>query len=279
MLESDKREVTLPSSPGGVRIIRSPRFSYRWCLELLWNLTLHRINLRYKETLLGFGWIFLQPVGLTLIFNYIRRVANIPTDNVPYPLFVAVGLVAWSYTSLAVNQAIIAIAGNSVVLKRVAVPRILFPLSTVTSTIADLMVMTFLLVGLFIYYGHAITNFIIWIPVLGLIHLSLLVGLSLLVSLAQVFLKDIGQATPHLLWLWFFASPVFYPASMVPREFKTLARWNPMAGLIESYRSVLLLDQAPPMDFLLPACVVSAILLGCGILLFCKLEGTLSDML
>ena len=261
------------------QVIRSPRFSIRWSLELLWNLALHRINLRYRETLLGFGWIFLQPVGLTLIFNYIRRVANIPTDNVPYPLFVAVGLVAWSYTSLAVNQAIISIAGNAVVLKRVAVPRVLFPLSAVASTTADLLVMVFLLVGLFIYYGYAVTNFILWIPVLCLIHLSLLVGLSLLVSLAQVFLRDIGQATPHLIWLWFFASPVFYPASMVPREFKTLARWNPMAGLIESYRSVLLFNQAPSMDFLLPACVVSMVFLGCGIFLFYKLEGTLSDML
>lgn len=260
------------------QVIRSPRLSIRWSLELLLNLTIHRINLRYKETLLGFGWIFLQPVGLTLIFNYIRRVANIPTDNVPYPLFVAVGLVAWSYTSLAVNQAIIAIAGNAVVLKRVAVPRVIFPLSAVTSTTADLTVMAFLLVGLFVYYGHAVTSFIIWIPVLCLIHLSLLVGLALLVSLAQVFLRDIGQATPHLLWLWFFASPVFYPASMVPQEFKTLARWNPMAGLIESYRSVLLFNQAPSMEFLIPAAIVSAAFLGFGIFLFYKLEGTLSDM-
>ena len=261
------------------RVVRTPRFSYRWCLELLWNLASQRIYLRYKETLLGFGWIFLQPVALTLIFNYIRRVANIPTENIPYTLFVAAGLVPWSFTSLAISQSSVCIAGNSPMLKRVVFPKILLPFSTILSTMADLLVMVFLLVGLFLYHGFCPPKTILWLPLIFLVHLILLAGLACLLSLTHVFLRDIGHAVPHLLWLWFFASPVFYPASMVPKEFKGLAVWNPLVGLIEGYRNTLLLGRPPSLDLFFPAVAVSVGILMLGLVFFRAAEGILVDML
>ena len=107
----------------------------------------------------------------------------------------------------------------------------------------------------------------------------MLVGLGCLLSITQVFLRDLGHAVPHLLWLWFFASPVFYPASMVPREFKALAVWNPMAGLIEGYRNVLLLGKPPAWDLFLPAVIVSVGLLLLGVSIFRTVECVLVDML
>lgn len=260
-------------------VTRTPRVSLRWCAELLWNLALHRINIRYKETVLGFGWIFLQPIALTVVFNYIRRVADIPTGNAPYPLFVAVGLVAWSFTSLAVSQSSVCISGNQSILKRIVFPKILLPLSVMLSTMADLCVMALLLVGLFFYYRFLPPASILWIPLVGLFHLALLVGLACLLALAHVYMRDVGHAVPHILLLWFFVSPVFYPASMVPSEFQGMARWNPMVGLIESYRATLLLGNPPPWDFFIPAAIVSLCVLAMGVFLFQAAEGVLVDML
>lgn len=266
-------------SPPRASVSRTPRPSIRWQVELLLQWALHRVNLRYKETLLGFGWIFLQPVALTMIFNYIRRVADIPTGNIPYPLFVAVGLVPWSFTSLAISQSTMCVSGNESILKRIALPKILIPLSVILSAMADLAVMALLLVGLFLYYGHPLAVTALWLPVIVAVHLCLLVGLACILSLANVYLRDVGHAVPHLIWLWFFGSPVFYPARMVPSEFQTLARWNPMAGLIESYRTVLLQGQPPAWEWLGPAVLVSLAILGLGLLLFQSVEGTLVDML
>ncbi len=260
-------------------INRSPRPSIRWQIELLIQWALQRINLRYKETLLGFGWIFLQPVALTMIFNYIRRVADIPTGNIPYPLFVSVALVPWSFTTLTVAQATVSLTGSQPILKRVALPKILMPLSVILSGVADISVMTLLLVGLFIYYGHALPITVLWLPVVIAVHLCLLAGLTCLISLSSIYLRDVGHAVPHLVWLWFFGSPVFYPASMVPREFQAIAKWNPMAGLMESYRAVLLAGKPPPWDFFLPAVFVSVVIFLLGVFIFRAMEGMLVDML
>ena len=280
MLRADLKNMkTREPQAGAPRVVRTPRVSFRWLIELLWNLTTQRVSIRYKETLLGFGWIFLQPVALTIIFNYIRRVADIPTGQIPYTLFVAAGLVPWSFTSLAVSQSSTCIAGNFSVLKRVALPKILLPLSVILSTLADLMVMAFLLIGLFIYHHSCPPLSILWIPLIFGVHLVLLVGLACLLSITHVFLKDIGHATPHLLWLWFFGSPVFYPSSMIPREFERLAAWNPMVGLIEGYRSVLLLGKPPSLDLFLPAALVSVGVLLLGLIVFRIMEDDLVDML
>jgi len=267
------------TEPVPLRIVRTPRRSVRWSLELLWTLAVHRINIRYKETLFGFGWIFLQPVALTIIFNYIHRVARIPTGEIPYPLFAAVGLVVWSITALVLSQSTICLTSQAPLLKRIALPRIFLPLSVLFSSIADLCVMGLLLVGLFLYYQRPPGMAWAWIPILLLLHFSLLMGLSCLVSLANVFLKDIGHALPFLLQIWFFASPVFYPYSMVPREFRMLARWIPLTGIIEGYRAALLSGQPPPLELLGPTFLATILISAVGILLFKKIEGTITDML
>ena len=253
------------------KVTRTPRHSLRWLMEVLWSLCSQRIILRYKETALGFGWILLQPVALTVIFNYIRRVANIPTNDVPYPLFAATGLVAWSFTSLALSQSVGSLEGNFSLLKRTYLPKILLPLSTIFSALADLLVMVLLLVGLFFYYRFCPSIAILWLIPLLVIHFALLVGLSAIFSVANVFLRDVGYAVPHLIWLWFFASPVFYPASMVPKEFKSIAQWNPITGLIEGYRSVLLGRTHPSMELLDPAGIMTALILLVGLTLFRRL--------
>lgn len=260
-------------------VIRNTKLSRRWVLELLWRLALHRVNLRYKETFFGFGWILLQPVALTVIFTYVfHRFARI-TTGIPYPLFSATGLVAWSLTALVVSQSVVSLTSNAVLLKRVALPRMLLPLSIVLASVVDLCVMAALLLALMAYYHSAPTWAALWIvPLLGL-HLGFLVGVSCLASLITVFVRDISQAIVALLQLWFFASPVFYPIALVPSEFKTLARWNPMTGLIESYRSVLLAGQPPPMDLIGPTVLVTMTTLVLGLWAFRSLEGSVTDLL
>lgn len=251
----------------------------RWSGELLWTLVAHRLDLRYKETLLGIGWLLLQPVSLTIIFTYIRRIANIPVGDTPYPLFVASGLLAWSFTALVVSQSTSCITTYGAVLKRVAFQKILLPISVVIVSLVDLGIMLGLVGILFVYYKIAVPWEAAWVLLPLLVHLALLLGLSCLVSLGLVFLRDIGFATNSILQLWFLASPVFYPSSMVPTEFKEIARWNPMTGIIEGYRSALLFGQPPSMETFGPALIVSVAMLVVGFLLFRWLEGILVDML
>ncbi len=260
------------------RVVRSPRFSIRWAGELLWSLTVHRVTVRYKESVFGFGWIFLQPVALTIIFTYIfHRFARIPSGDTPYPLFVAIGVVGWSLTALVVSQSAMILTGHAPLLKRVALPRILLPLSVVTATVVDLCVMVIMLAGLFTYYRYPLPWTAGWVLLLLPIHLALLFGVSCMLSIANVLLRDAGHAIPSLLQLWFFASPVFYPSSMVPGEFRVLAQWNPMAGLIEGYRSALLLGKPPSLYLLGPAIVTSIAVLIVGVAWFQRLEKTVSD--
>ncbi len=261
------------------QVIRTPRLSIRWSAELLWALSIHRVNTRYKETLFGFGWILLQPIALTIIFAYIRRVANIPSGEVPYPLFSATGLCAWALTSLVVSQSLVCISGFTPVIKRVAVPKILFPLSVIVASMVDLCVMVLFLIALLFYYGTAISVTILWLPVLLFVHLCFLFALTCLTSLANVYMRDISHALPSLLQLWFFASPVFYPSSMVPEEFRALSHWNPLTGLIEGYRSVLLLHQSPSLQLLAHTAIITFILLGIGLPIFVRLESCVADAL
>ena len=262
-------------------VIRTPSPSLGWRCELLWNLAWHRITLRYKETVFGFMWIFLQPVALTIIFTYIFHwFARVPSGETPYPLFAAVGLVAWSLTSLVVSQSTICITSQTALLRRVALPKILLPFSVIIATMADLCVMSILLIILFFFFQtHVTWTGWFWLVLVFLTHMMLLTGVACLVSAANVFLKDVGQAVPYLLQLWFFASPVFYPSSLVPRQFKTLAQWNPMGGLIEGYRAALLHGTSPPWELFWPACCVSLIVFWIGISCLKKLETFLSDLL
>ena len=261
-------------------VIRSPKPSIRWALELLWALSVHRIALRYKETVFGFGWIFLQPVALTIIFTYIfQRFAQVPSEGVPYPLFSATGLVAWSFTALVMSQSMSSISGYATTLKRVALPKIVLPLSIVVSTLADLCVMATLLIGLFVYYQHSLTPGAMWTIVVFVTHVALMVGLSCTNGLLNVFIRDAGHAIPSLLQLWFFASPVFYPVSLVPAQFQMIARWNPMTGVIEGYRSSLLFGQPPAWEYFGPTLAVTAVVVTIGVIGFRRLEGTVADLI
>ncbi len=248
-------------------------------LELLWSLSIHRVNMRYKESFFGFGWILLQPVALTIVFTYIfQKYAPLPVD-VPYPLFSATGLVVWTMTALVVGQSAISISGQTSLLKRIFFPKILLPLSAVLSAMADLGVMLGLLAVLYLHYHITFSWALLWVPFLFAFHLLLLVGVSCIVSVTTVFFRDVGHALPSLLQIWFFASPVFYPSSMVPQEFRTLGQWNPMTGLIEGYRATLLLGQPPPLDLLAPATLSIGLIFVCGLAYFHRLEGTLTDIL
>lgn len=261
-------------------VVHVPRHSIRWAIELLWCLAAHRISLRYRETVLGIGWIFFQPVALTIIFTYIfKRFAQVSSGAIPYPLFTATGLVAWALTALVVGASTGSLAGNAAILKRMALPRILFPMSTVVAALADLGVMVFLLAAIGVYYQVALPATAPWALVLLATHLALLVGVACLAALANVFLKDVGHAVPSLLQIWFFASPVFYPSSMVPREFSVLARWNPMTGLIEGYRAVLLAGQPPPWSLVGPTMVTTIVVLTLALVTFRRLDGTVADLL
>jgi lipopolysaccharide transport system permease protein len=261
----------------------TPSFSKsspRWLVEVLWTLAAFRVKMRYKETFFGYGWFLLQPVGLTVLFTYLfHQFDFFAQDKVPYPLFAALGLVPWSITELVVSQSAFCISHLQELLKRVALPKMLLPLSTVLACGVDLAAMTLLLGALSMYYRIPLFGSVGWTFILVGIHLALLVGLSCLASLTHVFFRDMGQAIPFLLKIWFFSSPVFYSSSLLPAKFLAWARWNPLSGLIEGYRSVLLLGETPPLELMGPAALVSIFVLISGLIIFWRLESKVVDAL
>jgi lipopolysaccharide transport system permease protein len=236
-------------------VIRPPAFAPRSLLrslgalashrDLLYTLTLHRIRVRYKQSVLGLGWAVLQPLAtmavLTIVFGYIARV---PTGGEPYVLVALAGLVPWTCFSNALTTATQSLVSNAQLVTRVYFPREILPFTYVIAAVIDCAVAAVVLTGLLLWYGRPVA------PNAGLMLLTLLVlvclvtGFALLLSAIQVHVRDIGVAMPIVLQLLLFASPVAYPLETVPARFLPIYSLNPLVGIIENFRRAVL-DTGP----------------------------------
>lgn len=228
-------------------VIRPPDFSVRRALQgltslrrhrdLLYTLTLHRVRVRYKQSLLGVGWAVLQPLGtmliLTAVFSYVAR---IPTGDLPYAVLALAGLVPWTGFSNAVTTATHSLAGQSQLVTRVYFPREILPITYICAAAVDCAIAGVLLLMVMTFYGIA-PGPQVWmvIPVL-IVLFALVTGISMIAAVTQVRFRDVGVAMPIALQLLMFASPVAYPLDAVPHRFQTLFLLNPLAGIVENFR-------------------------------------------
>jgi lipopolysaccharide transport system permease protein len=210
-----------------IRIIRPPSFSplnllrelrglwhYR---DLFYTLTVHRIKVRYKQSVLGLAWAILQPLSLMLIYTVIFSViARVPSEGVPYAVFAYAALLPWTFFSSALTNATMGLVNHSTLVTKVYFAREILPLTYVSAALFDFCVASFFLIALFVYYGVSLTVYALWaIPILVLLTM-IATALSLIFSVIQVRFRDVGVAMPLLLQVWMFASPVVYPLSAVP---------------------------------------------------------------
>lgn len=204
---------------------------------LLRTLVWKDLKVRYKETMVGVAWVILQPLITMAIFTVIMgRMAGIPSDGIPYPLFAYCGLIAWELFSRGLAGGSVSITGNSALVKKIYFPRLVLPLATVVSALVDFLVAMLILVIMLFYYERLPGLSVILVPVFVFGIFIAALGISFWLSALQVMYRDVSQIVPFLTRIGFFVAPIIYPSSMVPQAWRTLYALNPMVGMIEGFR-------------------------------------------
>ena len=250
-------------------------WSYR---ELLYFLTWRDIKLRYKQTVLGATWVIIQPLFTMLLFTLIfGKLARMPSDNVPYPLFAYAGLVPWTFFSNAITNSGQSLVGNSNLISKVYFPRIYIPAGAVGAGLLDFAIASLLLGPMLFYYKISLTSQVLLLPFFAVLATALALGVGMWLAALNVKYRDIRYAIPFLVQLWLFASPVIYPASIVPARWKWVLAINPLTGVIEGFRSAILgtpLDRASALSSL----VVTFIILVLSFFAFRRVEDSFADV-
>jgi lipopolysaccharide transport system permease protein len=208
--------------------------------ELLYFLTWRDVKVRYKQTLLGAAWAVLQPLAAMLLFTlFFGKLAGIPSDGVPYPIFVYAALVPWTFFSNAVTASGNSLVGSANLITKVYFPRMIIPGAAVAAGLVDFAIAFVLLAGLMLWYGVMPGWQIALLPPLVVLTALLALGVGMWMSALNVRYRDVRYALPFLIQLWMFASPIIYPMSMVPAQWRWVMATNPLSGIIEGYRSAL----------------------------------------
>lgn len=273
-----ERRVTIIRSPADSSLSLSKSFvelfHYR---DLLYTLTVHRIKVRYKQSLLGMSWAIVQPLSMMLVFTAVFTFIGVPSGDVPYPIFAYIGLLLWSAFSSAVSNSTGALVSHAQLITKVYFPREILPITYVLAALVDSLIASSVLAALIVYYGVPLTTtFLYAIPIILVLALFSL-SISLLLSATQVRFRDIGIAMPLLLQLWMFATPVLYPLSAVPLRFRDAYTLNPMVSITESLRQAILYANSPDLGMLGRSAVISILLLVGSYVYFKRVEATMAD--
>jgi len=245
--------------------------------ELLYQMTLRDLLLRYKQTVMGFGWAVFMPLVNTAVFSVIfTRVAQIDTP-VPYPLFAFCGFLFWNFFASSLRFSVLSLTGNSNLVTKIYFPREIFPFSAILVCLVDLVVGSAVLIALMLYYGVAVTPAVLFLPVVMSVLLAFTSGIALLLSMANLFYRDVKYLFEVAITVWMFATSVVYPVESVGGRLGLVLSVNPMTQIIEAFRSVLLYGQLPPLGPFAATAALSLGLLACGWYLFHQAEFTFAE--
>jgi lipopolysaccharide transport system permease protein len=246
--------------------------------ELLHFLVWRDIKIRYKQTLLGSSWAIIQPLFAMLLFTLIfGRLARIPSDNIPYPLFAYAGLLPWTFFANALTNSGSSLVGNSTLITKVYFPRVIIPGAAVLAGLLDFLIASVLLIPLLIYYRITPTWNLLLLPLFMCLVTFLALGVGMWLAALNVKYRDVRYALPFLVQLWLFASPVIYPISLVPERWRWVVALNPMTGIIEGFRVSLLGGKFDPLTILISAGLTIAILI-ISFFAFQRVEDTFADI-
>jgi lipopolysaccharide transport system permease protein len=250
--------------------------SYR---ELLYVLTVREIQIRYRQSVLGIAWAVLQPLALMLMFTLIFSVLlKVPSDGVPYPIFSYSALMFWIFFSGSLTRAIPSVEINAPLIRKIYFPRELFPISSVLAALFDLLIATVIFLGLMFYFHVPFTvNMLYVVPIL-VIQTIFIMGICFFASALNVYYRDVKYALPLFIQLWMYATPIIYPMSIVPERLLTFYLLNPMTGIIDGYRNVLIKGLPPDYFYLGVAAAGAVVLFVLGYLYFKRIEMTFADI-
>lgn len=239
--------------------------------ELLYQMVKRDLLIRYKQSVMGFGWAIFMPLVNTAVFATIfNRVASVNTP-VPYPVFAFCGLWVWNFFSSALRLSVTSLTSNTSLVTKVYFPREIFPFASVIVSMVDFAVGGLVLAFLMAWYHIVPTTSLVWLPVIVLVHASFTSAVALLLAMGNLFFRDVKYLFEILITIWMFATSVVYPLDGIGGKLGVALALNPMTGIVDSYRAVLLLGVAPPASFT-AAAIVSTVALAFGWYMFHKAE-------
>lgn len=248
--------------------------------ELLYFLAWRDVKIRYKQTVLGLAWAVLQPVITMLIFAiFFGRLAKMPSDKLPYPLFAFAALVPWTFFANGLTQASNSLVGSANLIKKVYFPRLVVPISVVLAGLPDFALSFVVLLGMMVYYGiYPQVAALVWLPLFVLLSFVTALGVGLWLSALNVKYRDVRYIVGFLTQIWMFATPVVYPASLLSGRWRLIYSINPMVGVVEGFRWALLGTNAAPAIPLLISSVTAVVILITGTFYFRRMEKTFADI-
>jgi lipopolysaccharide transport system permease protein len=247
--------------------------------ELLYFMVWRDIKVRYKQTVMGASWAILQPFFTMVVFSlFFGRLAGVPSDGIPYPIFSYAALVPWTFFATGLVNASNSLVGSANLLKKIYFPRIIAPSAAIMAGVVDFALAFAVLILMMAYFGIAPTANVVWLPLLLVLAFATALGVGLWLSALNVQFRDVRFTVPFLMQFWLFATPIAYPSSLLDEPWRTLYAINPMVGVVEGFRWALLgTDTAPGLMIVVSSAVTTVLLVG-GAYYFRKMEKTFADV-
>ncbi|MGH9770062.1 MAG: ABC transporter permease [Blastocatellia bacterium] len=266
----------IEASSGWVSLKLAELWEYR---ELLYFLTWRDVKVRYKQTALGVAWAIIQPLFTMLVFSvFFGRLAKVPSDGIPYPIFCYTALVPWTLFANGLTQSSSSLASSSNLITKVYFPRLIIPMSTALSAAVDFLFSFIVLIVMMLYYGVVPSRNMLALPLFISLAVIVSLGVGMWLSALNVQFRDVRYAVPFITQFWMLATPIAYPSSLLSEPWRTLYGLNPMAGVVEGFRWSLLGLNTSPRPILIVSVLASLAILISGAFYFRRMEKSFADM-
>jgi lipopolysaccharide transport system permease protein len=273
---SEQTIICIRPSRGWQHLKLKELWQYR---ELLYFLSWRDIKVRYKQTMLGAAWAVLQPFFTMVVFSlFFGKLANMPSDGVPYPLFAFAALVPWTFFASGLTHSSNSLVESATLLKKVYFPRLVIPISSVISGVVDFVFAFIVLLAMMPIYGVLPTANVIWLPLLLVLAFVTALGVGLWLSAINVKYRDVRHTIPFLTQFWLFATPIAYPSTLLSESWRIVYALNPMVGVVEGFRWALLSTDTAPGPMILVSSLTALIVLVGGAFYFRRMEKTFADL-
>ncbi len=263
-------------SRGWVSLKLGELWEYR---ELLYFLIWRDIKVRYKQTALGAAWAIIQPFFTMVVFSlFFGRLAKVPSDGIPYPIFSFAALVPWTFFANGLGQSSNSLVGSANLITKVYFPRLTIPIASVLSGVVDFALAFVVLLAMMLYYGILPTLNVLWLPLFLLLALVASLGVGLWLSALNVEYRDVRYVVPFITQFWLFVTPIAYPSSLLHEPWRTLYGLNPMVGVVEGFRWALLGTKTAPGPIIAVSATAALVILVTGAFYFRRMEKTFADI-
>jgi lipopolysaccharide transport system permease protein len=269
--------IRIEPSSGWTALKLNELWEYR---ELLGIFVWRDLKVRYRQTVIGALWAVVQPFLTMVIFSvFFGRLAGVPSDSIPYPIFSYAALVPWTFFANSINMASNSLVNNAEMIKKIYFPRLTMPFASMLAGLVDFILAFIILIGMMLYYGFVPTINILWFPLFLLLSMMTALGVSMWLSAMNVQFRDVRYMIPFITQAWLFATPVAYPSSMLSEPWRTIYGINPMVGVVEGFRWALLGTNTAPGPLMIVSFAVAIVILISGVYYFRKMEKIFADII